>query len=68
MKNIMDQIFDAILQGVIKRWPGFIGNINELKKLPRNLPLNVFPCYRRNLDLINENCFSLPKVNYLFYE
>lgn len=63
----MDQVFDAILRDVIKRWPRFIGSINEFKRLPRNLPLNVFPCYRQTLDLIIKNCFSLPKVNYLFY-
>lgn len=63
MKETIDQVFDAILWGVTKRWPRFIGSIKEFKSIPRSLPLNVFPCYRQTLDIITKNCFSLPKVN-----
>lgn len=58
----MDRTFNTILRSVIKQLPGFIGHIDELKELPSNLPLNVFPCYRQTLDHITTNCFSLPKV------
>lgn len=58
----MDSIFNTILQSVIKKFPGFIGHIDELKELPKSLPLNIFPCYRQTLDHITTNCFSLPKV------
>lgn len=62
MKQILDEVFSAILQGVINKWPELIGDINELKQIPSNLPLNIFPCYRQTLDHITKNCFSLPKV------
>jgi len=62
MRKIMDKTFNTILRSVIKQLPGFIGHIDELKELPSNLPLNVFPCYRQTLDHITANCFSLPKV------
>lgn len=62
MKQILDGVFNTILQGVLKRWPELIKDINELKKVPGNLPLNIFPCYRQTLDHIIKNCFSLPKV------
>lgn len=64
MKQIVDRIFTAILHDVIKRLPGSIsGNINELKKIPNNLPLYIFPCYRQTLDHIINKCISLPEVN-----
>lgn len=62
MRKIMDRTFNTILQSVIEQFPGFIGHIDELKELPSNLPLNVFPCYRLTLNHITTNCFSLPKV------
>lgn len=62
MKKILDGVFSAILQGVIKKWSELIGDINELKQIPSNLPLDIFPCYRQTLDHITKHCFSLPKV------
>jgi len=62
MRKIMDRTLNTILQSVIQQLPGFIGHIDELKELPSNLPLNVFPCYRQTLEHITTNCFSLPKV------
>lgn len=58
----MDKVLNAIVRDVMKQYPSIISDINELKKLPSNLPLNVFPCYRQSLDHIINNCFSLPKV------
>ncbi|XP_060880639.1 legumain-like isoform X2 [Metopolophium dirhodum] len=68
MRKIMDRTFNTILRSVIKKLPGFIGHIDELKELPSNLPLNVFPCYRQTLDHITANCFSLPKNKYSLNE
>ncbi|XP_022183096.1 legumain-like isoform X2 [Myzus persicae] len=68
MRKVMDRTFSTILQKVIKQLPGFIGHIDELKELPSNLPLNVFPCYRQTLDHITANCFSLPKNIYSLNE
>lgn len=61
----MDGVFNAILQGVIKKWSELNGNINELKQIPSNLPLDIFPCYRQTLDHITKHCFALPKVKKL---
>jgi len=58
----MDRVFSTILQNVIKQLPGFVEHVDDLKDLPSNLQLNVFPCYRQTLDYITTNCFSLPKV------
>lgn len=62
MKQILDRVFNEILQGVIKQWPELIYDIDKLKQIPGNLPLNIFPCYRQILNHITNNCFSLSKV------
>ncbi|CAH1731597.1 unnamed protein product [Aphis gossypii] len=68
MRKMMYKVFNTILQNVIKQLPGFVEHIDELKELPSNLPLNVFPCYRQTLDYITTNCFSLPKNIYSLNE
>lgn len=62
MRQIMDNIFNEILQGIKKKWPSLIDDINELEKIPSHLPLNVFPCYRQTLYHINKNCFPLSEA------
>lgn len=62
MRQTMSKVFKNILQGVIKQWPNFMGDIHEFQELPSHLPLHVFPCYRQTLDHIMNNCFSLPQV------
>ncbi|XP_026820050.1 legumain-like isoform X1 [Rhopalosiphum maidis] len=68
MRKIMDRVFSTILQNVIKQLPGFVEHVYDLKDLPSNLQLNVFPCYRQTLDYITTNCFSLPKNTYSLNE
>lgn len=65
MRQVMDNVLYAILKGVFKRWPSLSGDFHQLKEIPNNLPLSVFPCYRQCLNHINHNCFSLPKVKWL---
>lgn len=59
----IDTILNNILQGVIKRWPSFVGDVNEFKEVPGHLPLAIFPCYKQILNDITKYCFPLPKVH-----
>jgi len=63
MRQNLDKILDAILQEIVKQWPTTITDIDELKEIPDDLPLNIFPCYRQTLNCIIKNCFSSPKVS-----
>lgn len=62
MRRNFDEILNAILREIVKQLPIGIADIDELKEIPYDLPLNVFPCYRQTLNYITANCFSLPKV------
>lgn len=62
MGRVIDEIFDSILQGVTEKWPSINENIDEFKEAPSNLPLNIFPCYRKTLEHISKDCFPLPEV------
>ncbi|XP_022166863.1 legumain-like [Myzus persicae] len=66
MRSVIDSVFRDIYSEVVKERPDVKSEIGEYDE-PNNLKLNLamFPCYRSVLNLITENCFSLPKNPYV---